>query len=58
VISSSMAAATSVLPEALQADPEQSVIQGFFGSLFDRIFFLNFSNSAGEFISDIILSYS
>jgi hypothetical protein len=53
-----MAAATSVLPEALQADPEQSVMQGFFGSLFDRIFFLNVSNSAGEFISDIILSYS
>jgi hypothetical protein len=53
-----MAAATSILPEALQADPEQRVIQGLFGSLFDKSFFLNSSNSAGEFISDIVLSYS
>jgi hypothetical protein len=53
-----MAAATSTLPEALQADPEQSVMQGFFGSLFERMSFLSVSNSAGEFSLDIVLSYS
>jgi hypothetical protein len=53
-----MAVATSALPEALQADPEQRVIQGFFGSLIDRMSLLSFSNSAGEFNLDIILSYS
>ena len=34
--SSSRLAATSALPEAWQADPEQSVTQGLFGSLFDE----------------------
>jgi hypothetical protein len=28
------------------------------GSLFDRMPFLNSSNSAGDFMSDMILSYS
>jgi hypothetical protein len=55
IISSSILAATSLLPEAWQADPEQRVIHGLFGSLFDRIPFLNSSNSADEFIRDIIL---
>ena len=54
LISSSTLAATSLLPEAWQADPEQSVIQGLFGSLFDRIPFLSSSNSAGEFIVGIL----
>ncbi len=51
-------AATSRLPEAWQADPEQRVMQGLFGSLFERISFLNSSNSAGEFIRDIMFPYS
>ena len=46
------------LPEAWQADPEQSVMQGLFGSLFERMSFLNSSNSAGEFIRGIIFPYS
>jgi hypothetical protein len=56
LISSSRLATTSPLPEARQADPQQSVMQGLFGSLFDKIPFLNCSNSAGEFIRDIALS--
>jgi hypothetical protein len=54
-ISASRLAATSRLPEAWQADPEQSVMQGFWGSLLARRPFPNFSNSDGEFIRDIIL---
>src|SRR3990172_9760917 len=54
LISSSRLAATFPLPEAWQADPEQSVMQGLFGSLFDRISFLNSSNSAGELIRGIL----
>src|SRR3989304_2846867 len=54
LISSSRLAATFPLPEAWQADPEQRVMQGLFGSLFDMISFLNSSNSAGEFIRDVL----
>ena len=56
--SASRRAATSTLPEALQADPEQRVMQGLFGSLCERISFRKSSNSAGEFIRAIVFPYS
>ena len=41
------AAATSLLPEALHADPEQRVMQGLFGSLFERMSFPEFFQFSG-----------
>jgi hypothetical protein len=57
-ISASMLAATSALPVAWQADPEQSVMQGFLGSLCEMISCLSASSSDGEFILGIIFPYS